>query len=60
MSHIPRAGWAGGMLQRLEVVPVGLGLGALGHGEPHPHEDVLELVAGALDDVQVSRAAAGR
>ena len=48
----PASRVGGRHVERLEVVPVGLGLGALGHDEPHPDEDVLELVAGALDDVQ--------
>ena len=39
-------------VQRFEVVPVGLGFGALGHGEPHADEDVLELVACALDHME--------
>ena len=33
-------------VEGLEVVPVGLGLGALGHREAHADEDVLELVPG--------------
>ena len=33
-------------VQRFEVVPVGLGLGTLGHVEAHADEDVLELVPG--------------
>ena len=33
-------------VERLEVVPVALDLGALGDGEAHRHEDVLELALG--------------
>ena len=40
-------------VERLEVVPVRLGLGALGHGEAHADEDVLELGPGLGDEVQV-------
>ena len=44
-------------VQRLEVVPVGLHLGALGDTEPEPEEDVLEALPGLGDDVEVPTAA---
>ncbi len=61
VQRVPHApgGVGGRHVQRLEVVPIGLGLGALGHHEPHPHEDVLELVARALDHVQAPAWAGG-
>ena len=43
-----------GDVERLEVVPVGLGLGALGHREAHADEDVLELGPGLGHEVQVA------
>ena len=52
-----RAGWSGGKLRALEVVPVGLDLGALGHGEAHADEDVLEPLHGLGDEVEVAGAA---
>ena len=42
-----------GDVERLEVVPVGLDLGPLGHGEAHADEHVFEAVAGLGDEVQV-------
>ena len=42
-------------VQRLEVVPVGLGLGTLGDAEAHADEDVLELVPGLGHQVEVAR-----
>ena len=50
----PPGGMGGRHVEGLEVVPVGLDLGALGHDEAHPDEDVLELVAGPLDQVQTA------
>ena len=41
-------------VEGLEVVPVGLDLRALGHDEAHPDEDVLELVARARHQVEVT------
>ena len=43
-----------GDVQCLEVVPVRLGLGTLGHGEAHADEDVLELGPGLGHQVQVA------
>ena len=45
-------------VQRLEVVPVVLDLGALGDPVPEPDEDVLELAADLRDEVQVAAAPA--
>ena len=51
---------AGGVARRevegAEVVPVGLDLGPLGHGEAEPDEDVLEVLDGLGDEVQVAEA----
>ena len=53
VPHAP--GRVGGRhVEGLEVVPVGLRLGALGHREAHGHEGVLQLVAGLGDQVQVA------
>ena len=41
-------------VERLEVVPVGLDLGALGHGEAEPDEDVLEALPGLGHEVEVA------
>ena len=41
-------------VERLEVVPVGLDLGTLGHREAHADEDVLEALAGLGDQVEVA------
>jgi hypothetical protein len=41
-------------VERFEVVPVALDLGALGHGEAHADEDVLEFTLGDGDQVRVS------
>ena len=47
---------AGRHVERLEVVPVGLHLGTLGHREPEPDEDVLEALPRLRDDVGVAAA----
>ena len=47
-------------VERLEVVPVRLGLGALGDGEAHADEDVLELVPGLGHQVEVATRRAAR
>jgi hypothetical protein len=43
-------GWE---VERAEVVPVGLHLRPLRHGEAHPHEDVLEALHRLGDQVEV-------
>ena len=57
VERVPHAaGRVGGRdVERLEVVPVGLDLGTLGHGEAHADEDVLEPVPGLGDEVEVPR-----
>ena len=45
-------------VERLEVVPVGLDLGALGDCEAEADEHVLEPLAGLGDEVEVARVAA--
>ena len=40
-------------VERGEVVPVGLDLGAFAHGEAHADEHVLEMVVGLGDEVEV-------
>ena len=42
-----------GHVERLEVVPVGLGLGTLGHGEAHGDEGVLQFAPGLGHQVQM-------
>ena len=54
VSKLPRAGMPFGDVERLEVVPGGLDLGALGHGVSHAHEHVFEAVAGLRDQMQVA------
>ena len=54
VSYMPRAGWAGGMLSASKLYQSDLGLGALGHGEAHADEDVLELGPGLGHEVQVA------
>ncbi len=51
---------ARGDVERLEVVPVGLGFRTLGHGEAHADEDVLELGLGLGDEVQVAGSGPGQ
>ena len=46
----------GGHVEGLEVVPVGLDLGPLGHRVAHADEDVLQLAAGLVDEVEVAAA----
>ena len=46
----------GRQVQRLEVVPVGLGLRPFGHREAHAHEHVFEALGGLGDQVQVPTA----
>ena len=41
-------------VERLEVVPGGLDLGALGHGITHTHEHVFEAIAGLRNQMQVA------
>jgi hypothetical protein len=47
-------------VERPEVVPVGLDLGALGHGEAHADEHVLQLGDGLGDEVEVADLPAGQ
>ena len=54
VSNSPRAGWSVAHVQRLEVVPVGLDLGAFGDLETEPDEHVLEPLPGLGDEVRVS------
>ncbi len=59
VERVPHAsGRMGGRhVEGLEVVPVGLRLGTLGHRETHGHERVLELVPGLGDQIDVPDAA---
>ena len=50
----------GGDVEGLEVVPVRLGLGALGHGESHADEDVLQLGLGLGHEVEVPGSGPGQ
>ena len=59
LSKLSRAGMALGEVQRAEVVPLGLDLGALRHREAHADEDVLEPLPGLGDEVGVTQAARG-
>ena len=54
-----RAGWYCAEVEGGEVVPVVLDLGALGHGEAQADEDVLELLDGLGDQVEVAGVAVG-
>ena len=51
-----RAGWYARDVEPGEVVPVVLDLGALGHLEAEPDEDVLQLLHGLGDQVEVAGA----
>ena len=58
VSYMLRAGWPGRHVERLEVVPVALDLGALGDREAEADEHVLEALPRLGDEVGV--AATGR
>ena len=57
VERVPHAAGPGGRrrhVERLEVVPVGLDLGALGDGEAHADEHVLEALPRLGDEVGVA------
>ena len=54
VSKLPRAGMPFGDVERLEVVPGGLDLGALGHGVSHADEHVFKTVTSLGDQMQVT------
>ena len=60
VSNSPRAGMPLAHVEGLEVVPVGLDLGALGDLEAEPDEHVLEPLPGLRDEVGVAAASGGR